>query len=97
MDKKQTAEFMKKLVGAYPTFEPTPMRMELWTEMMAEITYDQAIKRLRQYIAVNRFPPSIADILNPDEANRRRQPDTYTQSVHAIINGGFEIYDPTKH
>ena len=70
MDKKQTAHFLMQIIGAYPNFDPTEERMEIWSRLMARIEYDLAAKRLDRYVSLNKFPPTIADILNPDGPNQ---------------------------
>ena len=89
MDKKQVSSFLKQIIGAYPTFEPTPERVEIWSRHMEDIDYDLAVKRLDKHVASSKFPPTIAEIVNPDEAAKRKQrtePDTLSP---AAIMGGY--------
>ena len=97
MDKKQTGEFMRKLTALYPNFELTRDRIEIWGEMLGDIEFMDAINNLKRYASENRFPPTIADILKPDRAARKKNNPEETQSVHALMAGGFELYDPDKH
>lgn len=98
MDQKQADMIIAKISATYPTFDLTKDRVKVWREFMSQIDFGLAIKRLNTHIATSKFPPSIADILNPESANRKRQqPESETQSVHAILYGGFEVYDPEKH
>ncbi len=71
MDIRQRKEFMMLMVDAYPTFELTTGRVKLWTEMLTDVEYSVAIKRLRNHIATHKFAPSIAEILNPDATGSR--------------------------
>jgi hypothetical protein len=91
VDNKQTANFLKQVMGAYPTFEPTPERMEIWGRHMANIDFDLAIKRLDKHAHASKFAPSIADIVNPDEAIKRKKKteDPDTLSPAALMQGGY--------
>ncbi len=71
MDNSQIKQFIKIMIYAYPSFEPTPGRVKLWTEMLTDIEYGVAVKRLRTHITTHKFAPSIAEILNPDEVMKR--------------------------
>ena len=90
MDKKETARFIKQIMGAYPSFEPTPERLEIWQRIMDGIDYDLAVKRLDKHVLNSKFPPTIAEIMNPDEAVKRKQRnDPDTLSPAAVMNGGY--------
>jgi len=98
VNRKQAAEFIKKISGAYPNLEFNENRIKIWVEMMADIDYSLAVTRLKKHITTSKFPPSIAEILNPDEANRRGQRvEDQPTSPAGIMAGGYEIYDPAKH
>ena len=95
MDKKQIASFIKQIMGAYPTFDPTPERMEIWQRHMADMDYDLAIKRLDKHVktaGIGKFAPSISEILNPEEATRKKkweEPDTLSPA--AVMQGGYRL------
>lgn len=94
MDKKQTANFIKQVMGAYPSFEPTPERLEVWQRNLSEMDYDLAIKRLDKHVMTQKFPPSIAEILNPDEhLKRKAKPYDDTLSPAAIMYGGYKEFN----
>jgi hypothetical protein len=77
-------------MGAYPTFEPTPERLDIWSRLMADMDYGLAVKRLDKHAANNKFAPTIAEILNPEEATKRKQKiDPDTMSPAAISQGGY--------
>lgn len=71
MDIRQGKEFMMLMVDAYPNFELTTGRVKLWTDMLIDIEYGVAVKRLKEHIATHKFAPSIAEILNPDATTSR--------------------------
>jgi hypothetical protein len=98
MDNKQAKEFVKIIVEAYPNFEPTPGRVKIWAEMMDNITFKLAMKRLKAHISTSKFPPSIAEILNPEEANKKRRPqEDEVTSPAGILAGCYTIYQPPEH
>ena len=100
MDKPQTKEFLNILADAYPNLELKTNygRAKLWAKFMAEIEYSIAMKHLKKHIATSKFPPSIAEILNPDEANRKGQRvEDQPTSPAGIMAGRYVIYDPAKH
>jgi len=90
VDKKQVSSFLKQIIGAYTTFEPTPERVEIWQRHLEDIDYDLAVKRLDKHILTSKFPPTVAEIVNPDEAAKRRQKaDPDTLSPAALMQGGY--------
>ena len=88
MDKKQAERFIRQIVAAYPNFEPEPERLSLWARKLEGIDYELAFKRLDKYIEINRFPPMIADILNPEDAKKRKETLDEGSGPAVIINGG---------
>ena len=97
MDRIQAKNFIKIMAASYQSFAPTPDRIKTWTYFLDEIDFDLAIKRLNNHIRTSRFPPSIAEILNPDEANRKFKKPGQEGDSPAAIMFGYEIYDPVKH
>ena len=97
MDKGQIGKFIKQIMGAYPSFEPTDERMEIWGRHMTNIDYDLAVKRLDKHIVTagtGKFPPSISEILNPEQHKKKSWKEPETVGPAAIINGGYKtIYD----
>jgi len=92
VDEKQKANFIKQIIGAYPSFEPTPERLQIWQRNLDEINYDLAVKRLDKHVTNHKFPPTIAEILNPDaELKRKQKVELDTLSPAAIGNGGYTL------
>jgi len=95
MDKKKVGEFMKQIIGAYPSFRLTTECIQIWGRHMADIDYDLAIKRLDKHIkaaGTGKFAPSISEILNPEESNKRKkweEPDTLSPA--AVMQGGYKL------
>jgi hypothetical protein len=90
MNKSEVKELLKNIVVAYPNFEVPEPRFMLWCDMMADLPFDTAIARLRKHIAFNKYPPSIAEILDSGEHHRRLQQEG--DSPAAILAGGYVIY-----
>lgn len=84
MDKKQTADFIKQIMGAYPSFNPTTERLEIWSRLMVKIDYNIALSRLDKHVAVSNFPPTIADILNPDGEKKKAKHDDYCETTGRV-------------
>ena len=87
MNIRQGKEFMMMMVDAYPSFEPTPGRVKLWTEMLTDIEYGVAVKRLRVHIVSHKFAPSIAEILNPEAVVKR---DGLYDEIGDLIPGSLD-------
>lgn len=93
MNKQQVDDFIALIAGSYPSFELTKDRVKAWRMMLQDIDIDTATHRLKKHVAVNKFPPSIAEILNPGDTRRRRNQEPDTMSPQYIAQGGYEIYD----
>ena len=90
MNKKQADDLLGIIAGAYQSFELTKERVKIWTEMLSEIDFDIAKKRAKHHISTSKFPPSIAEVLNPEEASKRKQKvELDTSSPAALMNGGY--------
>jgi len=57
---------------------------------MEQIDFNLADKRVDRHIAINKFPPTIAEILNSEESNKKKkweEPDTLSPA--AVMQGGY--------
>lgn len=50
------------LSEAYPTFELTKGRISVYCEMLSDLPLDALTAAVRQHIAVNKWPPTIAEL-----------------------------------
>lgn len=90
MNKQQADNLLGMIAGSYQNFELTKDRVKIWTEMLTGIEYNLAVKRLKNHIAVSKFAPTIAEILNPDGGAKKKQKiDPDTMSPAAISQGGY--------
>lgn len=48
--------------AAYPTFEATPERVKVYCEMLSDLDIEPLKAAARQHIAVNKWPPSVAEL-----------------------------------
>ena len=66
MKKSEIVKVFMAIAKLYPrdtTFINADKEMvDMWNEMMGDITYDQAISALKAHAAMSPFPPSIAEI-----------------------------------
>lgn len=90
MNKSQAYKIIKQISAAYPTFDPTPERLELWTKKLSGIEYETAAGRLDKYINNNRFAPTVADILSCPDKPKKASDDT--ASPAEIIYGARYYY-----
>lgn len=50
------------LSEAYPTFELTKGRISIYCEMLSDLPLDTLTAAVRQHIAVNKWPPTVAEL-----------------------------------
>lgn len=62
MTKEETKALLKLILLAYPTFEVTPERVDLWAELLADAAFDQGKRVVKDHIKVQKFAPTIAEI-----------------------------------
>lgn len=91
MEKQQISKFLKQIYGIYPSFDLYPERIQMWSKFLADMDYDLAIKRLEKHASTSKFAPSIAEILNPEEAKRKKWDDQDGLSPAAVLQGGYKL------
>lgn len=62
MNKVEAMKILETITAAYPTFELTEKRIELWGAFLDDMDYEPVLHRLKDYIADKRFPPTISEI-----------------------------------
>lgn len=62
MTRDETKTLLKLIFLAYPNFDVTVEKVNLWAEMLADITYPVAEKNTKKHIQAIKFAPTIADI-----------------------------------
>ncbi len=64
MEFSEFAKLAKAMKAVYtqPNFLPNDFAMKLWHNMLKDIPYDIACVAVENYIATNRYAPTIADI-----------------------------------
>ncbi|MFC4102875.1 hypothetical protein [Paenibacillus xanthanilyticus] len=50
----------------YPNFEVTPEKKATWIPLMADLTFDQALANLMEFMKYSKFPPVAADIIQAE-------------------------------
>lgn len=53
--------------AAYPTVELSEEQVTLWQEMLKDISFQAGMDNLKEHIRSNRFPPTIADIIQQQD------------------------------
>lgn len=93
MDKEQYGQFFKLMKTAYPSLDLSTDRIKLWKDKLADLNYFVAMSRLNKHIDTSKYPPTIAEILNPEEAAKsKNRQETDGLSPAAIMSGGVSIY-----
>lgn len=65
-----TVEEFAKLAAAIKTYYPkdnmlpTDETMDLWYDMLQDLDYQSAYIGLKKYVATNKFPPAVSDIIS---------------------------------
>lgn len=94
MDKEEFKKFMRQYVGLYPSYKPTTEGLEAMERNLKDMSLQQAERNLDKCASMYSFPPSIAQIKNPDApVKRRRAQEAETLSPQEIITGGKQWYD----
>ena len=90
MTNEEYGRFMKQMIGAYPQMNLMDATMEIWQRHLSGMEYDQAIRNLDRHVCTSKFPPTIAEIMNPEIANRRsdetgREWETYVPDGKKVV------------
>lgn len=88
-----------KAVYAQPTFIPDQDAFNVWYVFMQDLDYERVHLAIQKYIATEKFPPAISDILQ--KANEIAQPDVERLTEleawdlvrKAISNSGYHAED----
>lgn len=62
MERTQVIELFKSIKLAYPTFDVSTEKVNLWHDLMQDMPYEVVNRRLKQHILSNEYPPKIAEI-----------------------------------
>lgn len=95
MVKKEFALFAAGLRTYYPNSNmlPNTQAVELWYEQLADIPYEVAEATLKKWVAVNKWPPTIADIREQAVQIREGAPaewgEGWAQVMKAVSKYGF--------
>lgn len=72
---------------------PTNKAMDLWFDMLKDLTYESAYTALKKHVASSRFPPTIADIrdgaTNFTVPNELNEMEAWSLVSRAIRNSGY--------
>ena len=102
MDKKEFAVIMAALKTYYPkdNLLPNMQAMELWYDMLGDLTPDQLTYSLKKWVAFNKWPPTIADLRAGLVAEQADWSEAWSKVLDAIRyhgytdeQGAFETFD----
>lgn len=99
MTRAETIGIIELLRRAYPRFaepsqwEPDAKKVlsatvDLWTDMLSDLSVQAVMVAARQYIATSKFPPTIADIRGLVTASAVGAGDVW-QEAHRLLNSGI--------
>ena len=74
MNKQQVAKTLAVIAAAYPNFEVSDLKIQVWQEMLGDLGYEVVQQAVKICILKSDFPPSIAalrkasvDLITPDK------------------------------
>jgi hypothetical protein len=62
MTKGEVAKLLVVLAASYPKFEVDDLKVQVWHEMLGDLSYDVANIAIKKIIMLNTFPPAIAEV-----------------------------------
>ena len=67
MEKLQAFEIFSKLASLYPNWKTNKEIASAWIEVLEKEDYENAVRNMNEYIKSNDFPPTIANIIKPNQ------------------------------
>ncbi|MBU8770303.1 replicative helicase loader/inhibitor [Cytobacillus oceanisediminis] len=68
MTREQIKEVFKLLKYAYPQFEVTKEKVDMWTRLLKDQNPAVIMRNAEKFVLESKFPPSIADIRERNHA-----------------------------
>jgi Loader and inhibitor of phage G40P len=68
MNREQVKEVFRLLKNVYPQFEVTTEKLDTWTGLLKDQNPAVIMRNAERYVMDNRFPPSIADLRERNNA-----------------------------
>lgn len=64
MTRDEVKQIFKRIMVAYPNYKPNDLSetVNMWSEMLKNDPYEDVLHKLDNYIAENKFAPTIADL-----------------------------------
>jgi Loader and inhibitor of phage G40P len=62
MKSAEVAKLLAVIASAYPAFEVTDLKHQVWHEMLSDLDYQVANAAVKLHLASSRFAPTIAEI-----------------------------------
>lgn len=76
MERQQVIDLFKTIKLAYPAFDVSTEKVNLWYEIMKKMDYEAVNSRLKQHILSSEYAPKIAEI-----SVKPRQVNTYLEQL----------------
>jgi len=73
MTKRQVAELLRFLNDIYPNVHLTQSRIDTWHALLKNQNPAAVMKKAEEYVLVNTFPPSVADLITVKPGKTRDQ------------------------
>lgn len=62
MTRDEVKELFKFLKYVYPNFEVSSEKVDIWTELLADQDFEEVMRRAKEYVTENKYPPTVADL-----------------------------------
>lgn len=62
MTRDETKTLLKTILLAYPNFDISAEKVDLWAKMLTDVTFANAERNTLQHIKTSRYAPTIAEI-----------------------------------
>lgn len=85
MTRDEVKELFKFLKYIYPNFEVTKEKVDIWTELLSDQDFEQVMKRTKDYVKENRYPPAVADLYVP-----KQQKNEFLEQYQQWLREGAE-------
>lgn len=87
MDKKQTAVILEIIATMYQNkfkVDNKQLLLDLWFDTLKDYDFEAISENLKAYYKTNKFPPSVADLVNNKEKRDRALP-TIEQTNNLLL------------
>ncbi|MEF9968262.1 MAG: replicative helicase loader/inhibitor [Longicatena sp.] len=87
MNELETLKLLKMIQSTYSSFKISDVDLaaEIWQSMLVDYTPNEVANALRMHIAISKYPPTIADIIEQINSIKYPQIDNYEQAWAKVL------------